>query len=77
MSAATCFDGFPMTQKGQGGRALGAALVSSAVGGIYGTQAIPTTYIVDRLGNIVARAVGGLGWDTPAMFAIFDKLLEL
>jgi putative tricarboxylic transport membrane protein len=36
MSAATCFDGFPMTQKGQGGRALGAALVSSAVGGVYG-----------------------------------------
>ena len=50
---------------------------TAEVGGIYGTEAIPTTYIVDRLGNIVARAVGGLGWDTPAMFAIFDKLLAL
>ena len=31
---ATTFDGFPMTQKGEGGRALGAALMSSVLGGV-------------------------------------------
>jgi len=33
-SVATLLDGFPMTQKGEGGRALGAALVSSGLGGM-------------------------------------------
>ncbi len=32
-NAATTIDGFPMTQKGQGGRALGAAITSSVAGG--------------------------------------------
>jgi TctA family transporter len=32
-SAATLIDGYPMTQKGEGGRALGAALMSSGLGG--------------------------------------------
>jgi putative tricarboxylic transport membrane protein len=35
-NAATLFDGFPMTKKGEAGRALGAALSSSAVGGVLG-----------------------------------------
>ncbi len=35
-AAATCLDGFPMAQQGKGGRAIGAALVSSAVGGVIG-----------------------------------------
>ena len=34
VNAATLIDGFPMTQKGEGGRALGAALASSGMGGI-------------------------------------------
>ncbi len=34
VNAATLIDGFPMTQKGEGGRALGAALASSGLGGI-------------------------------------------
>lgn len=32
--APTCIDGFPMTQKGEAGRAIGAALMSSGVGGL-------------------------------------------
>ncbi len=32
-NAATLLDGYPMTKKGEGGRALGAALMSHAVGG--------------------------------------------
>ncbi len=35
-NAATLFDGFPMTKKGEAGRALGAALSSSAIGGVLG-----------------------------------------
>ena len=35
INAATCIDGYPMTQKGEGGRAIGAALVASAFGGIF------------------------------------------
>jgi putative tricarboxylic transport membrane protein len=35
-NAATLFDGYPMTKKGEAGRALGAALTSSAVGGVLG-----------------------------------------
>ncbi|MBW1613799.1 MAG: tripartite tricarboxylate transporter permease [Deltaproteobacteria bacterium] len=35
-NAATLVDGFPMTQKGEAGRALGAALTASAMGGVLG-----------------------------------------
>jgi len=34
ITAATCLDGFPMTQKGEGGRALGAGISASMFGGI-------------------------------------------
>jgi putative tricarboxylic transport membrane protein len=32
-TAATCFDGYPLSQQGQAGKALGIALVSSCIGG--------------------------------------------
>jgi len=35
-SAATVLDGFPMGKQGKGGEAIGAALTSSALGGIFG-----------------------------------------
>ena len=35
-NAATLIDGFPMTQKGEGARAVGAALMSSCLGGVLG-----------------------------------------
>ncbi|CEP69345.1 Protein of unknown function DUF112,transmembrane [Moorella glycerini] len=35
-SIAVCFDGYPMTQKGEGARALGAAAMASLIGGIIG-----------------------------------------
>lgn len=34
-AAATTFDGYPLAQKGEAGRALGIAVVSSTVGGIF------------------------------------------
>jgi len=35
-NAATLFDGFPMTQQGHSGRALGNALTASVLGGLFG-----------------------------------------
>ena len=34
-AAATCLDGYPLAQKGEAGRALGMATVSSVVGGVF------------------------------------------
>ena len=47
-AAATCVDGFPMTQKGEAGRALGAALASSGVGGVIGALCLAITIPVVR-----------------------------
>ncbi|KKM10482.1 membrane protein [Clostridiales bacterium PH28_bin88] len=35
-SIAVCFDGYPMTQKGEGARALGASAMASLIGGLIG-----------------------------------------
>ncbi|KJS88278.1 MAG: membrane protein [Peptococcaceae bacterium BICA1-8] len=35
-SIALCFDGYPMTQRGEGARALGAAAMASLIGGLIG-----------------------------------------
>jgi TctA family transporter len=35
-SVTACFDGYPMTQRGDGARALGAAAMASLVGGVFG-----------------------------------------
>lgn len=40
MNAATCFDGYPMAKKGQGGLALGLALVGSTFGGFLSALAM-------------------------------------
>lgn len=42
-SVAVCFDGYPMTQKGEGARALGAAAMSSLIGGIIGAVFLTLT----------------------------------
>ncbi len=39
-NAPTCLDGFEMTKKGQAGRAMGAALYASGVGGVIGALAL-------------------------------------
>lgn len=36
-AVTTVFDGYPMTQRGEGGKALGIGILSSAVGGTFGT----------------------------------------
>jgi thiol-disulfide isomerase/thioredoxin len=59
------------------GLSFPAALDSSgSVGGRYGVRGIPTTFIIDRQGQIILSTVGGRQWDTPAVFSAFDLLLK-
>ena len=46
------------------------------VGSNYGIHAIPTSYLVDREGNIVLRKVGSIDWDTPEIRTAIEMLLN-
>jgi peroxiredoxin len=48
----------------------------SRVSSIYGIEAIPTTYIIDREGKIISRIIGSIMWDTPQVITAFDALLK-
>ena len=61
-NTATAFDGYPMTQKGQAGEALGAAILSSATGGIL-------SYLVMLVG-IAGVATVALKFGAPELFLI-------
>jgi hypothetical protein len=43
----------------------------------YGVWGPPTAFFVDRKGQLLGRAVGPRGWDTPAAKAFLRALLEL
>jgi thiol-disulfide isomerase/thioredoxin len=47
-----------------------------SIGAAYGVMAIPTTYIVDRNGGIIARVMGSLDWNSPRLFSAFETLLN-
>jgi putative tricarboxylic transport membrane protein len=47
-SAAAVMDGYPLTRKGQGGRALGAVLTSSAMGAIFGALVLALSITLIR-----------------------------
>ena len=49
---------------------------SGITSGQYGIQAIPTTYIINRSGNIIAQVIGSIEWDTPAALEAFELLLK-
>jgi peroxiredoxin len=46
------------------------------VSGPYGIAALPTTYIIDKEGNILSRVIGSINWNTPELFAAFEALLK-
>ena len=48
---------------------------TGSVGGAWGAQSIPTTYLIDRKGVILARTIGGREWDSPEMAALFEAVL--
>lgn len=62
LSAALIVDGYPMTKKGEAGRALGAALMSSLVGAVIGALALAIAIPVVR--PIV------LAFGSPEMFML-------
>ena len=49
---------------------------SGKVGNSYGIKAIPTTFLIDRDGNIIMRLVGSINWDTPSIHAAIETLLS-
>jgi thiol-disulfide isomerase/thioredoxin len=61
----------------EGGLSFPVALDGSGqISGAYGIRAIPTTYILDRRGSVIARIVGSLNWEEPKILAAFEALLE-
>jgi thiol-disulfide isomerase/thioredoxin len=48
---------------------------TGGVGGAWGAQSIPTTYLIDRKGAILARAIGAREWDSPDMVTLFEAIL--
>jgi len=49
--------------------------IRSETGSWYNVRAIPSTYIIDRRGLIVARLVGSINWNTQKIIAAFELLL--
>jgi thiol-disulfide isomerase/thioredoxin len=46
------------------------------IGATYGARSIPTTYIVDREGFVIAGSIGTREWDTDDYIRFFEKLLS-
>lgn len=62
-NAPTAFDGYPMTQKGQAGKAVGAAVLCSAIGGV--SSALVMMAATEPLANWAIRNIG-----PPEIFAL-------
>lgn len=45
-------------------------------GSYYNIRAIPTTYIIDRRGLIIARLVGSINWNTPKLISALELVLK-
>jgi thiol-disulfide isomerase/thioredoxin len=43
---------------------------------IYGVRSIPTSYLIDRDGNIMAMAVGAREWDSLSFRKLFREILK-
>lgn len=37
---------------------------------------LPTTFIIDRSGLVIGKAIGGRQWDSPESFELFEELLK-
>lgn len=61
-AAATVLDGYPMAQKGQAGRAIGIATVSSGIGGLF--SALALTFFAPLLASVALR------FSAPEYFAL-------
>ncbi len=50
--------------------------INNDVSGNYSTGSIPTTYIIDKDGYILAGFVGGREWNSPEVRELLDELLK-
>jgi len=48
---------------------------SGEVSSLYGIEAIPTSYIIDREGKIIATIIGSIQWDNARVIAAIGALL--
>jgi cytochrome c-type biogenesis protein len=48
---------------------------SGKISGLYGVQAIPTSYIIDKRGLIVSRLTGSINWNEPRIIVALQSLL--
>ena len=46
------------------------------VGSTYGARSIPTTYLIDRQGNVVAGTIGTREWDGEDSLRLLQRLLD-
>jgi len=46
------------------------------VGRSFGIRSIPTTFIIDQSGGIIGKAIGSRKWDSSAVAALFELLLD-
>lgn len=49
---------------------------TSAVSQAYAVRGLPTTYLIDKQGNVRYRAVGGREFNHPEVIKIINKLIE-
>ncbi|MBE0557447.1 MAG: tripartite tricarboxylate transporter permease [Proteobacteria bacterium] len=68
-AAATGFDGYPMAQKGQAGEALGYAIMSSVIGGLF------SVLVMNLVSPQLAKV--GLTFSQPEYFALAVAALTL
>ncbi|MEW6672723.1 MAG: tripartite tricarboxylate transporter permease [Thermodesulfobacteriota bacterium] len=68
-AAATGFDGYPMAQKGQAGEALGYAIISSVLGGLF------SVFVMNMVSPQLAKV--GLTFSQPEYFALAVAALTL
>jgi peroxiredoxin len=54
------------------------ALLDTAgeVGAMFGLYQIPTTYILDKKGRIIGKAVGPREWDSKKSISLFEYLID-
>lgn len=48
--------------------------ITGEVGTMFGLYQIPTTYILDKKGRVIGKAVGPREWDSKKSFALFEHL---
>ena len=49
---------------------------SGEVGTWFDVNAFPTTFVLDKQGRIIGRAIGPREWDSQASVALFDHLID-